>query len=440
MVKFLIVGSGGREASFAMHLMKDVEVYAVMGHENPLIIDCVLQSGGEYLVGDADSPDTILKFAMQHSIAYAFVNADQPLANGVVDTLLQNGIKAIGGTQAATRIEWDKIYAIDMMHRVCPEFTPFYLVVSDHTSLSEALDRFKSHNLQVVVKPQGLTGGKGVKVMPVHLPTYDDCYQYAASLLDKGPDESVLLVERLEGIEFTIMGITDGRNLVMAPASYDYPFRYEGDVGPGTGGMGCFTAPSDRLPFMTDGDLADCRVIMQRVIDDMRHAGLSFMGVLNGGFFKTVDGIRFMEFNGRFGDPEGLNVLSVLDGSLYDVLLHIWNGTVSGDVITFAKKASVTKYLVAEEYPESSSTATDFTVDVNAIKEMGIQTYFASCIRIDDTTYRTLKKSRVVALGAASDTIQEASDIINKAISLHIHGSLEYRSDIGSTESLQRLH
>lgn len=439
MEKFLIVGSGAREASFALHLVKDTQLYGVVGHENPLIIDCIRQSGGEYIVGDADDPDTVLEFARQCKVDYAFVNADQPLANGVVDILLQNDIKAIGGTQAATRIEWDKVYAMNMMRNVCPEFTPFYIIVSDERSLSEALAEFKSRNLKVVVKPQGLTGGKGVKVMPIHLPTYDDCYQYALSLLNGRPNESVLLAEKLDGIEFTIMGITDGRNLVMAPASYDYPFRYEGDAGPGTGGMGCFTAAEKKLPFMTDENLSDCRTVMQRIIDEMRRAGLRFNGVLNGGFFKTTHGIRFMEFNGRFGDPEGLNVLSVLDGSLYNTLVHIWNGTVSDDVITFVKKASVTKYLVAEEYPEHSSVATDFTVDVESIEDMGIKTYFASCIRISGTKYRTLKKSRVVALGAVSDTVQEASEMVNEAIKQHIHGNLEHRPDIGSAESLQKL-
>ena len=236
--KFLIVGSGGREGAFALRLMGDTRLYAVMEHENPLIADCVRRSGGEYAVGDPNDPAVVVDFAKGHSIDYALVNADLPLANGVVDVLLENGLRAIGGTREAARIEWDKIYSIEMMRRVCPEFTPFYRVVSNAGELEEAVLEFESRGLWVVVKPQGLTGGKGVKVMPEHLPTYQDCVGYASSLLGKRRDEKVLLVERLRGIEFTIMGITDGVNLVMAPASYDYPFRYEGDAGPGTGGNG----------------------------------------------------------------------------------------------------------------------------------------------------------------------------------------------------------
>ena len=437
--KFLIVGSGGREGAFALRLMEDTRLYAVMEHENPLIADCVRRSGGEYAVGDPNDPAVVVDFAKEHSIDYALVNADLPLANGVVDVLLENGLRTIGGTREAARIEWDKIYSIEMMRRVCPEFTPFYRVVSNAGELEEAVLEFESRGLGVVVKPQGLTGGKGVKVMPEHLPTYQDCVGYASSLLGKRRDEKVLLVERLRGIEFTIMGITDGVNLVMAPASYDYPFRYEGDAGPGTGGMGCFTDAGRRLPFMSDRDLDDCRSIMRRIIGEMRSMGLRFSGVLNGGFFKTGGGIRFMEFNARIGDPEALNIMSVLEGSFADLLERVWDETVSEDAVSFAKRASVVKYLVAKEYPDESRESTEFTLDEGAIAGLGVKTYFASCTRTGPGRYETLKRSRAVAFGAVSDTIVGASDLVNKAIMLHVSGGLEYRSDIGSRVNMKKL-
>jgi len=441
--KFLIVGSGGRESAFAMRLMQDTQLYAVIHHKNPLIIDCVVQSGGKYLVADADDPSIVLQFAKEHNIDYTFVSADQPLANGVIDILLENNFKAIGGTKEATRIEWDKIYSIQMMQKVCPEFTPFYKVVSKIEELEDTIELFESKGLKVVVKPQGLTGGKGVKVMPEHLSTYQDCVDYASLLLKKNDDEKVLLVEKLEGIEFTIMGITDGEHLVVSPASYDYPFRYDDDLGAGTGGMGCFTSSEKKLPFMSDKDLNDCRLIMQRIIDEMRSKKLFFNGVLNGGFFKTKHGIKFMEFNGRFGDPEGLNILSILEGSFSELLVHIWNKTLSEDVVSFVKKASVVKYLVAKEYPEQSDKATSFTINEDAITEMGIKIFFASCIKTGIHQYETLKKSRVCAFSTVSDTIEESSLRINKAIDTHVvsfrKDELEYRRDIGSQKSLEKL-
>ncbi len=437
--KFLIVGSGGREGAFAVRLAEDTRLFAVLHHENPLITDCVRQSGGAYVIGDADDPGTVLKFAQEHKVDYAFVSADQPLANGVVDILLEHGFRAVGGTRDAARIEWDKIYSIEMMQKTCPEFTPFYRIVSKACELKDALSEFESRGLDVAVKPQGLTGGKGVRVMPEHLQTYRDCMDYAASLLERNDGQMVLLVEKLHGIEFTVMGITDGRNLVMSPASYDYPFRHEGDRGPGTGGMGCFTGPGKKLPFMSDGDMDDCRIIMQRIIDEMRQNGLFFNGVLNGGFFKTQDGIKFMEFNSRFGDPEGINILCILEGSFSGLLARIWDGTLSDDAVSFAKKANVTKYLVAKEYPGASSDAVAFTIDERAVSDLGVGTFFSACIRTGKHRYETLKKSRVVAFNATSGTIEGASSLVDRAIDAHVRGALEYRRDIGSKESLEKL-
>ncbi len=441
--KFLVIGSGGRESAFAMRLMQDTHVYAVMAHKNPLIIDCVMQSGGKYLVGDVDDPKTILKFVKENDIDYTFVSADQPLANGVIDILLENDFRAIGGTKEATRIEWDKAYSIQMMQKTCPEFTPFYKIISKIEELPNAIKSFESKGLEMVVKPQGLTGGKGVKVMPEHLLTYQDCAKYASSLLEENPDEKVLLVEKLKGIEFTIMGITDGQHLVVSPASYDYPFRYEGDSGAGTGGMGCFTDSEKKLPFMSQKDLDDCTYIMQKIIDEMGSENLFFNGVLNGGFFKTKQGIKFMEFNGRFGDPEGINILSILEGSFSELLIHIWNKTLSEDVVSFIKKASVVKYLVAKEYPEQSDNATSFSMDEGAIIEKGIKIFFASCIKTGTHQYETLKKSRVCAFSTIADSIEIASSIINLAIDTHVtyvqENKLEYRKDIGSQKSLEKL-
>ena len=361
------------------------------------------------------------------------------MANGVVDLLLEHNFKAIGGTQEATRIEWDKVFSIEMMQRVCPEFTPFYKVISEFEELDNALSEFELKGFEVVVKPQGLTGGKGVKVMPEHLSSYRACGEYASALLKKNSKEKVLLVEKLEGIEFTIMGITDGEHLVISPASYDYPFRHEDDRGAGTGGMGCFTNSEKKLPFMTDKDLNDCQFIIQKIIDEMKKQDLFFNGVLNGGFFKTRNGIKFMEFNGRFGDPEGLNILSILKSSFSELLIHLWDKTLSEDVVSFIKKASVIKYLVAKEYPETSEEATSFTLNKEAITNLGLKIFFASCVKTAEHEYRTLKKSRVVAFGTVSDSIEEASDLINTAIDKHFNGLLEYRRDIGSKKSLEKL-
>lgn len=438
--KVLICGSGGREAVFASRLAEDARVYAVVGHENPGIVDSSARSGGAHVVGDAGDPDAVVGFAKRHSVDCAFVSADQPLANGVVDALLDAGIRTAGATRAASRIEWDKIYSMGIVERACPEIAPFSLVARSDKEADAAMDQFRSRGLQVVVKPEGLTGGKGVKVMPEHLATHGDAARYAKELLAKGrAGEGVLLVERLEGAEFTIMGITDGRRLALAPATYDYPYRHEGDTGPGTGGMGCFTEESGRLPFLSDADVERCRSAMERTIQAMRDEGHLFNGVLNGGFFKTAAGIRFMEFNARFGDPEALNVLAVMEGSLSDMVAGLADGELSGDASRFAKRASVTKYLVAKEYPGESERAVPFTVDERAAAAAGVDVIPASCVRVGEGRYETIRKSRAIAFGAVAGTVVEAAGMVDAAIDGHFEGGLEYRRDIGSAANLERL-
>jgi len=148
-----------------------------------------------------------------------------------------------------------------------------------------------------------------------------------------------------------------------------------------------------------------------------------------------------MEFNGRFGDPEGLNILSILEGSFSRLLVQLWQKTLNQRSVAFKDQASVIKYLVAHEYPMPSNEAQVFEMDTDAIAGMGVQVFFASCERTGtgNNLYTTLKKSRVVAFGTLADSIVDASDRINEAIDSHVTGNLEYRRDIGSAESLAKL-
>ena len=437
MEKFLIVGSGGREAAFARRLAADSAVCAIMDHENPFIVEYAERSGGAWTVGGASSPAKVVEFAAQQDVDYAFVSADDPLAAGVVDGLLDAGVKAVGATKAAARIEWDKIWSADLVNRTCPDIMPFHRSVHDSAGLAAAMDEFKSAGLPVVVKPQGLTGGKGVKVMGPHLDTYSDCTDYAASLMHERPGEGVLLVERLEGIEFTIMGLTDGDHLVISPASYDYPYRCEGDTGPGTGGMGCFTGPNKALPFMTGTDLRVCRRAMGTGIREMAGLGAKFTGVLNGGFFLTGDGIRFMEFNARFGDPECLNILQILRTPFSDMIKRMWNGTLEYGTVRFANKASVVKYLVGPEYP-SAGRRLPFRINLKRAAEFGASVWTAACVR-EKNMLVSLGRSRAVAVGAMADTIPEASRMVEDVMAASKTGGLEHRADIGSESGLCEL-
>ncbi|MEM6406676.1 MAG: phosphoribosylglycinamide synthetase C domain-containing protein, partial [Pseudomonadota bacterium] len=166
---------------------------------------------------------------------------------------------------------------------------------------------------------------------------------------------------------------------------------------------------------------------------------LFFNGVLNGGFFITKNGIKFMEFNGRFGDPEGLNILSILKSPLSQLIRDLWHKTLTEKSVDFIEKASVIKYLVAHEYPGASKEVIDFSVDKEGIEKSGLNVFFSSAVKKDNQHYSTLKTSRVVAIGATEDTIEEASKKINHSIDNYITGSLDYRKDIGSKKNIDKL-
>ena len=435
-MKVLLVGGGGREAAFALKLAAEgCAVFAVMPHANPTICDCAQAGGGAWKLADCNNAAAIADFAEEHGADYAFVSADEPLANGVVDGLLARGIRAIGGVAAATQIEWDKIYAMRLVQEVAPQLAPQFFVANSPAEAEAAIAKFAKNNAQVVVKPRGLTGGKGVKVMPQHLPSYEACLQYAKEAGKDG--EEVLITEKLQGQEFTIMAFCDGEAMAFCPATCDYPYRFVGDEGPGTGGMGCYTAGAPELPFMTPQDTRQCHALMRAAAAALAARGRRFVGVLNGGFFITPNGPKFMEFNARFGDPEALNIMAVLKTPFSRVLPALWRGELAKlGALEFASESSVVKYVVAKEYPQASPQATEFAVDA-AASAGGLQVALASATRApaasEANRYVTLKKSRVLAVTGVGKNRGEVAKRINNAIERHIikgNAALAYRPDI----------
>ncbi len=230
------------------------ELHAFVGHENPSIVRHAAESGGGHLVGDVCDAGAVAAFAREREIDVAMVSADEPLAAGVVDALLAQGTPAVGPTSAGAEIEWNKAFARELLAEIAPEAAPRTRVARHAGEVDDVIASFGE--TPVAVKPSGLTGGKGVKVMGPHLADHEQAREYAHSLLARDrPDEVVLVEEKIVGAEFTIQAISDGRTVVFPPATYDYPFRYDGDEGPGTGGMGSLTMPAaaaavhERLPL-----------------------------------------------------------------------------------------------------------------------------------------------------------------------------------------------
>jgi phosphoribosylamine---glycine ligase len=417
-------------------MAEDSELHAFVGHENPSIVRHAAASGGSHLVGDVCDPQAVAAFARAREIDIAMVSADEPLAAGVVDALLAQGTRAVGPTSAGAEIEWNKSFARSLLAEVAPEASPLLRVVHDRRELDQALAFFGSE--PVAVKPPGLTGGKGVKVMGPHLADHDEARMYARELLDRGGGrEGVHIEEKIVGAEFTIQAISDGRSVVFPAATYDYPFRFDGDEGPGTGGMGSLSMASSTLPFMTAAHYEQACAVIAAVIERLAEQGRHFTGVMNSGFFATAGGIKVIEFNARFGDPECMNIMSLLDGSWPAVMERISSATLGERDVTLRREASLVLYLVSPDYALRAGPAYDFTLDRERIEAGGCHVFFSSAVESGDGGYRTVGTSRAVALATAAPTLEQARlRVVEAARSVPV---LEWREEVGRESYLEDL-
>ena len=435
-MKTLIVGHGGRESALAARMSEHSELHAFVGHENPSIVRHAARSGGGHRVGDVCDPRAVAAFAKERDIDIAMVSADEPLEAGVVDALLAQGTLAVGPTRGGAEIEWNKTYARSLLAGIAPEAVPLLRVVRQPAQVQEAIASFGS--TPVVVKPSGLTGGKGVKVMGPHLAGTREAEDYAIELLERGGGrESVLIEEKIDGAEFTIQAISDGSTVIFPPSTYDFPYRFDGDEGPGTGGMGSLTMAQDILPFMTPAHYEQACSIIQRVIERLAEEGRHFTGIMNSGFFATADGVKVIEFNARFGDPECMNIMSLFEGSWPAVMEKLATGTLAKGDVTLRQEASVVLYLVSPDYALRAGPAREFTLERERIESLGTNVFFSSAVQVGQDSYRTVGTSRAVALAATADTLEQARARVVEAAA-GVPG-LEWRRDIGELSYLESL-
>jgi phosphoribosylamine---glycine ligase len=437
----IIGGGGGRESALLKMAVKaGFQCYALTKVINPSILECCTEERaikGEFTRSYLES---LLERIDENDEAIFWVSSDEALGAGIVDILRELGIppkSIIGPTQEAAKIETDKVFSIKLVKELFPEITPEFRVVESAQELDKAIDEFIAKKTAIVVKPIGLTGGKGVKVMPIHLASYSEAKDYALQCLKS--DGVVLLVEKLSGIEITIMGITDGESLFPMPVTYDNPYRFAGDKGPGTGGMGSFNYETRKLAFMSDEDLYRCNNIMQGVITKLKSLNLHFSGALYGSFFLTDQGIKFLEFNARFGDPECMNFALSFVGDFNKLVQKLSAGSLEETDLVFHNSATLVKYLVHPKYCLGGDEPVDFYLDVDKLSSLGVEVFFASCEKVGESKFRTVGTSRTVALGCVGESVESCSEKINSAISLCLSGELDYRDDIGSNAQLNEL-
>ena len=265
--------------------------------------------------------------------------------------------------------------------------------------------------------------GKGVRIMGEHLDA-----QGRSIMRHLG--RNVVLEERLIGEEFTLQAFVDGEHLVPMPLVQDHKRAYEGDVGPNTGGMGSYSLPDHMLPFVSRPDYEKALRIMQDMVAAMRAEGTPYRGILYGQFMNTADGPKVIEFNARFGDPEAMNVLSIIESDFTEIVQRIIDGDLSSSDVSFANKATVCKYVVPEGYPEAPKVGEPIVLG-----EYGDALLYCANVeerggRLYTRTSGRLRLSGWADAGRGGVDSGEGSIIVS--------GRVFHRSDIGTRESLEK--
>jgi len=419
-MKILVVGGGGREHAIVTALSRnsDAEICSVMSKRNPGIDKLSRRT----MIAKETDVTAIVGFAVSMGVQYAVIGPEAPLEAGLVDILEDNGIGCVGPERAAARLETDKGFCREMMEKHGVAGCPYYRLFKNS---DDACEFVMEHDGDLAIKPVGLTGGKGVKIMGEHFEK-EGAVEYIKSL-----SGGVVLEERLIGEEFTLMAFVDGKNLVPMPLVQDHKRAFTGDVGPNTGGMGSYSMADHMLPFVSDDDYQKALEIMKDSVAMMEKEGHLYKGILYGQFMNTAEGPKVIEFNARFGDPEAMNVLTLLSSDFTDVVDAIVNGTLDKCNVTFRNMATVCKYLVPEGYPENPTAG-----DPIFVKSSGnAHLYYANVLEEEGRFYT--QTSRTLAFVGMAETLREAEEIAESAAS-SVEGAVRYRKDIGTEEVLQK--
>ena len=425
--KILVIGSGAREHAIVRALDRspqEKEIYCLASNMNPGIAEHC----DEILIGNFNNPEFVVSYAKEVGATLAIIGPENPLANGVADALWEAGVKVVGPKKDLAQLETSKAFTRDLLKEYDIPGGPQYETFNSMNGVADFLNILGEN---YVVKYDGLAGGKGVKVSGDHLHSHEEALAYCQELVEGGG--KFVIEEKFIGEEFSLMSFCDGDTLKHMPVVQDHKRAYEGDTGPNTGGMGTYSDANHSLPFMADDDITQAHNInIQTAMAVKDKFGEGYKGILYGGFMATATGVKLIEYNARFGDPEAMNVLSLLEADFINICNGIADGALDKVDVRFQNKATVCKYAVPDGYPDNPIKGK--SVDVSQIENpdglfyASVDFKGASLVEVG---------SRTVAVVGIADTISKAEIIAEKEVS-SISGHLFHRNDIGTDKLIQK--
>ena len=316
----LIIGNGGREHALAWKISQSPRVEKVFVAPG--------NAGTALEAENVDLPATdfakLIKFVKQNKIRVTVVGPEAPLSLGIVDAFQKEKLRVFGPSKAAAELEASKVFCKNLLrHADVP--TADYQVFRD---LARALAYLSGRDdVPVVVKADGLASGKGVVVCKNRAEAIDAVNRIAKDKEFGDAGNQIVIEERLDGEEASVLAITDGRTIVTLPPAQDHKAAYDGDTGPNTGGMGAYCP----APLITDDILREVEAkVLVPTVHAMKRSRRPFQGVLYAGLMLTNQGIKVLEFNARFGDPECQPLLMRLQSDIMDLIEGTIDGTLDG--------------------------------------------------------------------------------------------------------------
>ena len=418
-MKILVVGSGGREHTIIRKLKESPRVekiYAAPGNGG-------ISRDAQCVAIGAMDKDGIAKFAKENDIDLVFVAPDDPLADGMVDTLTENGIRAFGPTASAAIIEGSKVFSKNLMKKYGIP-TAAYEVFNDPAKVMEYVEA--QNKYPVVIKADGLALGKGVIIAA----NRDEAAAAVKEIMeDKKFGDSgnnVVVEEFLTGPEVSVLAFTDGKVVKPMVSSKDHKRAYDNDEGLNTGGMGTIS-PN---PYYTDKIAEICRkTIFEPTIAAMNSEGRTFKGCLYFGLMITPDGPKVIEYNARFGDPEAQVVLPRLRTDLVDIIEAVIDERLSEINIEWSDEATACVVMASGGYPLAYKKGLEITgLDENGQVD-GATVYHAGT-KYEDGKFLT-NGGRVLGITACGSTLGDALAKAYAAVGRISFDGVHYRKDIG---------
>ena len=414
-MNILVIGSGGREHALAWKIaqsLKAEKIFCSPGNAGMELMGC------ECVNIAATDAQNLVTFAKKNKIDFAVIGPDAALEAGVADAFAEANIPAFGPTRAAAIIEYSKVFSKQFMKRHgIPTAT-----YASFSNFDAACKHVENGSFPIVVKADGLAAGKGVIICTNATEAYNALHQIMNDKTFGASGNSVVIEEYLEGSELSILAFCDGKTIIPMESAQDHKRAYDNDEGPNTGGMGTFS-PSH---IYTDSVKKEClENIFLPTVKGLTSEGIVFKGIIFFGLMLTKNGVKVIEYNARFGDPETQVVLPRLKSDLLDIMIACTNGTLDKITMEWDENAAACVVLASKGYPGKVEDG----VPISGLSS-STSIIFHAGTKLTGTEIITAGGRVLGIVGRGSTVAGAANDAYNAVKSISFEG-MHFRTDIG---------